>query len=261
MQKMLDVAIEAARLAGEILEKSRPQNISEKSKNDYVTEIDFECQEAIVSHIKKHYPDHIIMAEENNILIDFVDNMWIIDPLDGTTNFIHDLRHSSISIAFYDQDEVQLGLIYNPYSDELFTAIKGKGAFLNGKQINCSSLNLKNGLISTGFPFKKLECLIYYKDCFADVLLECKGIRRFGSAALDLAWTACGRYDGFFEGWLSPWDVASGMLIASEAGLVVSDFNKTGNVMSSGCIVAANPACYDRLYEIVNQHLGKVQNV
>jgi len=261
MQKLLNIAIQAARLAGKILESSRPQTITTKSKNDFVTEIDFKCQEAIINLIRENFPNHNILAEENDIEVELCNQLWIIDPLDGTTNFIHDLRHSSISIAFYDNEEIKLGLIYNPYSDEMFTALKGQGAFLNGEKISCSALNLRDGLISTGFPFKKLECLTYYKDCFADVLLECKGIRRFGSAALDLAWTACGRYDGFFEGWLSTWDVAAGILIAEEAGLIVSDFNKTGNTLLNGCIIAANPACYPRLYEIINQHLGKVQDV
>jgi myo-inositol-1(or 4)-monophosphatase len=239
--KILNTAIKAAKKAGDIILHNKAKTIEIKSKSDYVTEVDVKCQDEIKSIISAEFPDHKFLAEEDGGSFTPQDKLWIIDPLDGTTNFIHDLKHSAVSIAYFSNDEVKVGVIYLPYDDELFYAVKGKGAFLNKAKISISKENdISRSLIATGMPFRIPEKKEAYFDCLSDVLGKCSGLRRMGSAAIDLAYIACGRFDGFFEGWLSPWDIAAGILIIEEAGGKITDFKGEKEYFDHGCIIAAN---------------------
>ncbi|MBN1971741.1 MAG: inositol monophosphatase [Candidatus Delongbacteria bacterium] len=259
MKDILETAIKAAKLAGNVIKMSRPAEINLKSTADYVTEIDLICQNIIIDNIENNFPDHEILAEENGGFFRKTNKLWIIDPLDGTTNFIRNLSHSGVSIAFYDEGDLQVGVVYDPYRDELFSAIKGEGAFLNDKPIKVSeTIEFKNSLFATGFPFRHPDKVKIYKNVFEEVLINCSGIRRMGSAALDLCWTASGRYDGFFEGWLAPWDIAAGALILREAGGIISDFYGSKDYLSTGCVVCGNHYVFDRLFEIVSKQLKEL---
>lgn len=240
MDGIIETAKIAALRAGSLIVENGPKEITAKGLNDFVTEIDLKCQEVIISTIKENYPAHNFLAEESDSSFISLDNMWIIDPLDGTTNYIHGLNHSGVSIAYYDHGEIKAAVIYNPFTEEMFHTVKGEGAYLNNLKISVSSCSkLKSALVATGFPFRKHEKISLYKECFAEMLMNCSGIRRMGAASLDLAYVACGRYDTFFEGWLSPWDIAAGVLLVKEAGGVVTDFSNSNNYLQNGCIIAA----------------------
>ena len=220
------------------------------------------CQDVIKSIISAEFPDHNFLAEEDGGSFTPQDKLWIIDPLDGTTNFIHDLKHSAVSIAYFDKNEVKIGVIYLPYDDEIFYAVKGKGAFLNESKISVSKENdISKSLIATGMPFRIPEKREIYFDCLSEVLGKCSGIRRMGSAAIDLAYIACGRFDGFFEGWLSPWDIAAGILIIEEAGGKITDFKGEHNYFRHGCVITGNKEIHRELISIIKIKLGDKQNV
>lgn len=260
IQRLIDISVKAAHTAGNIILDGKKYSVRAKSDADYVTETDFECQKAIKEIISESFPSHNFLAEEDGGSFTGIDDMWIIDPLDGTTNFIHGLSHSAVSIAFYTSGEIKTGVIFDPYKNELFHAVKGGGAYLNGNSISVSDINdIRTSVIATGMPFRKHEKIPEYFKVLSDVLKNSSGIRRMGSAALDLAYTACGRFDGFFEGWLSPWDIAAGILIVEEAGGKVKDFTGKTDFLINGCIVASGKGIYDKLFEIVNKDLGDLE--
>ena len=250
--EFLGTAFRAAMLAGDLilenLGKLSQKDINTKAASDFVTRVDRESEDLIISTIKKKHPSHYFLAEESvkDTITD--DYRWIIDPLDGTTNFIHSYPVFSISIALEYKGKIILGLVYDPLREELFTAETGTGTFLNGQPVKTSSVNdLSNGLIATGFPFRKKNLLNSYMDLFKNIFNQVSDIRRAGSAALDFAHLACGRCDGFFELGLSPWDMAAGSILITEAGGLVSDFGGGMDYLTTGNIVAANPSLHDKL--------------
>jgi myo-inositol-1(or 4)-monophosphatase len=255
----LAVAIEAAKLAGGIildnLGKISKEDINIKQTSDFVTRVDKESERNIISTIKKNLPDHHFLAEESVKEIETDGYRWIIDPLDGTTNFIHRYPVFCVSIALQYKREIILGVIYEPLKNDLFTAQKGRGAFLNGDIIGVSQTRtLKDSLIATGFPFRRKEFVDSYLRLFRNIFLRVSDLRRAGSAALDLAYLACGRCEGFFEIGLSPWDMAAGELLIREAGGIATDFGGSRDYLSTGNIVAGVPGIHGEL-------LGEIRKV
>lgn len=265
--EFLSVAVRAAILAGDVilnnLGRISKNDIGIKQESDFVTHVDRDSEQLIIKTIKKRFPHHSFLAEES--VKKFKPEKkrryephgsyhWIIDPLDGTTNYIHGYPMFSISIALEYKKEIILGVILDPLRNELFTAEKGKGALLNGHPIKVSSVSeLKNSLITTGFPFRKKEFLNIYLQTFKNILLKVSDLRRTGSAALDLAYLACGRCDGFFEIGLSTWDIAAGSIIIKEAGGIVTDFGGGEDYLSTGNIVAAIPAIHREILKEVQK--------
>jgi myo-inositol-1(or 4)-monophosphatase len=255
----LAVAIGAAKLAGGIildnLGRISKEDINIKQASDFVTRVDKESERNIISTIKKNFPDHHFLAEESVKEIETDGYRWIIDPLDGTTNFIHRYPVFCVSIALQYRREIILGVIYEPLKSDLFTAQKGRGAFLNGDIIRVSQTRtLKDSLIATGFPFRRKEFIDSYLGLFKNIFLRVSDLRRAGSAALDLAWLACGSCEGFFEIGLSPWDMAAGELLIREAGGIVTDFGGGSDYLSTGNIVAGVPGIHGEL-------LGEIKKV
>lgn len=246
MHPMLNIAIRAARKAGNIIIKAyeNPNSIDIDSKgtNYFATNIDRNAEAAIIEIIKKAHPDHTIIGEEGGIDKGAdSDTQWIIDPIDGTTNFIRGVPHVSVSIAVRIKGKTEVGVVYNPITNELFTAVRGQGAQFNGYRIRTGNAkDLNNTILATAFPYK----LKQYSDCYFQVLAKlftkCADFRRTGSAALDLCYVAAGRFDGFFEIGLKPWDIAAGELILREAGGIMTDFAGGTNYMASGNVVAGN---------------------
>ena len=256
ISKIIQISIKAAREAGGVIKASEPSGVAIKSHSDYITETDIECQNIIKEIIMQEFSGHKFLAEEDGGRFEPEDDLWIIDPLDGTTNFIHGLKHSAVSIGFYTEGDIRAGVIYDPYADELFHAVKGGGAFLNGSKIRVSSpKELRQCLIATGMPFRRPGKREKYFACLSEILASSSGVRRMGSAALDLAYVAAGRFDGFFEGWLSPWDLAAGVVIAKEAGAVLSDFKGEKDYLSNGCVVCSGPAISGDMFKIINKYL------
>jgi len=242
-EKHLEVAQEAARRAGRlIMEQQGKTSISKKGANNLVTEADLAAQETIIEMIGYHFPDHSIVAEEQDLEVKSgAPEQWIIDPLDGTNNYAHNIPHFSISIAYARSGRVEAGVVFDPGREEMFTAVRGKGAFLNGKPIGVSrALSLQEAVVATGFYYDR--GLIMRKTLHSiEKLFEgnIHGIRRFGTASLDLCWVACGRFDAYFEYTLSVWDFAAGMLILEEAGGCCTDQEgKELNLNSSGIAVS-----------------------
>ena len=255
-RELINISVKAVHAAGEIMLDGREYKIRSKSLSDYVTEIDIECQKVIKGIISEHFPSHSFLAEEDGGSFKDKNDVWIIDPLDGTTNFIHGLSHSAVSVAFYTSGEIKTGVIYDPYKKELFHAVKGGGAYLNERSISVTDTrDMRSSLIATGMPFRKHEKISKYFTVLSNVLKSSSGIRRMGSAAIDLAYTACGRFDGFFEGWLAPWDIAAGVLIVEEAGGTVRDFSGKTGFLNNGCIIASGKGIFDQLFEIVNKDM------
>jgi len=234
MEKFLEVAQEAALKSGRMLK----ENIHEESKIDYkgainlVTHFDTESQKMIIEHICSRFPEHDILAEEGLSQKKGAEFRWLIDPLDGTTNFAHKFPVFCVSIALEKIGEVILGVVYDPMSDEMFCALKGEGAILNERKIGVSSVDdLDRSLVATGFPYDIRESAVNNIDHFNNFLTRVQAIRRCGSAAIDLCYVACGRFDGYWELKLNPWDVAAGALIVKEAGGRISDFkNREYNI-------------------------------
>ncbi|AGI31899.1 TPA: inositol-1-monophosphatase [Mannheimia haemolytica] len=249
MNPMLNIAIRAARKAGNIIAKGYEQSpqdtqVLQKNTNDYVTEIDKAAEAAIIDVIRKSYPEHSIVTEESGVLNGSNENVqWVIDPLDGTTNFVKRLPHFAVSIAVRENGRTTVGVVYDPIRNELFTAVRGEGAKLNEfrLRIDAERRDLKGTVIATGFPFK----VIRHRDAHLNMLegLMNNGVadfRRTGSAALDLAYVAAGRVDGFFEIGLKPWDFAAGELIAREAGAIVTNFVGGTDYLKTGNLVVGN---------------------
>lgn len=261
MHPMLNIGIRAARNAGNIIAKAY-ENLDKvetysKGANDYVTNVDKAAEKAIIDTIQKSYPEHGIIAEESGIT-DGQNNdyQWVIDPLDGTTNFIKGIPHFAVSVALRIKGKIEHGVIYDPLRNELFTASRGCGAQLNGYRLRVSKLrDLDDAIIGTGFPFKQKHLTETYLNMFQSIFVECGDLRRAGSAALDLAYVAAARQDGFFELGLKPWDIAAGELIAREAGALVTDIAGNYNFMKTGNIVVANPKLIKLMLGLFHEHI------
>ena len=258
MNVYLQTAINSARLAGDLiianLGKLSKSDVSSKQASDYVTRVDRSSEEIIINMIRKNFPDHIIQAEESEEETGTGEYRWIIDPLDGTTNYIHGYPQFSVSIGLEHKGEIILGVILDPLRNELFTAVKGRGALLNGKPIRVSSIQtMKEALLSTGFPFRNKEMIGPYLDLFRALFNRISDMRRAGSAALDLAYIAAGRCDGFFEVGLSPWDIAAGSILIKEAGGIISDFSGGNDYLITGNVVAGNSLLHPAILKEVRE--------
>jgi len=257
MHPMLNIAVKAARRAGSIINRAaldRTQlEIRAKRANDFVTQVDKAAESAVIDIIRQAFPGHAILAEESGSLegrssSGKADYLWIIDPLDGTTNFIHGFPQYCVSIALQHRGAVQHGVIYDPSKNELFTASKGRGAFLDDRRIRVSKCaNLKDALVGTGFPFKEMSRLDLYFRQLKEIMTNSAGVRRAGAAALDLAYVAAGRMDAFWEMGLSPWDMAAGALMIQEAGGLVGNLLGDSGYLESGDIAAATPKVFPQL--------------
>ena len=259
MHPTLNIAVKAARRAGSIITRASEDigslTINDKGYNDFVTEVDLASETEIIRVLKASYPDHAFLGEETG-LSHQADNIWIIDPLDGTTNFLHGFPQYCISIALEEKGEITQAVIYDPNRNDLFTATKGQGAYLNQRRMRVSNKSkLKESILGTGFPFRDFQHLPVYLKIFEEVVRGTSGVRRPGSAALDLAYVAAGWFDGFFEINLSKWDIAAGGLLVTEAGGIVSDFSEKDGWLESGNIVATNPKIYDPLIKIIQSHI------
>tara|TARA_B100001996_G_scaffold319120_1_gene262875 strand:+ start:856 stop:1626 length:771 start_codon:yes stop_codon:yes gene_type:complete len=255
MHPMLNIAIRAARAAGDsiVREMDRTCDISieSKGKNDFVTEVDRNAEKIIINTIKNAYPDHAFLAEETG-QIGEGDFVWIIDPLDGTTNFLHSFPHFAVSIALQHKEILDQAVIYDPLRQELFTASKGNGAHLNNKRIRVSNKKTLDGaLLGTGFPYNDEIAATHFIESFKALFPEVAGIRRAGVASLDLAYVACGRLDGFWEFGLKPWDIAAGALIIQEAGGINVEITGEIDFMKTGNIISANPKMIKSMLKIL----------
>jgi len=258
---MLNIAVKAARRAGNLIYRSADKidhlTITKKSHADFDSEVDRAAEQSIIQTLLEAYPDHAILAEESGGQGES-EYLWIIDPLDGTTNFLHGLPQFAVSIALQHKGVLTQAVVYDPTKNELYTATRGRGAFLNDKRIRVSKrLHLADSLIGTGFPYTKFEHMDAYIGIFKDLIQKTAGLRRPGSAALDLAWMAAGRYDGFFETGLKPWDMAAGCLLITEAGGMVSDLHGSDTFLKTGHICAGNPNIHPLLLQVMAPHLTR----
>src|SRR5574343_435311 len=264
MHPALNIAIKAARRAGQIINRASNDldllKVASKSPNDYVTEVDRAAEAAIIETLQEAYPGYGILAEESGVFAAKserdADFQWIIDPLDGTTNFIHGLPQYAISIALAKEGVVEQAVVFDPNRNELFTASKGASAFLNERRIRVSRrTKLGEALIGTGFPYRMFDKIDLYLSIFKELAEKTAGQRRPGAASLDLAYVACGRYDGFWEFGLAPWDMAAGSLLISEAGGLVSDLRGEANYLDTGNIIAGTPKVFAPLLKIIEERL------
>ncbi len=259
MHPMLNTAVKAARRAGNLIHRMSDRidhlTVTKKSHADFVSEVDRAAEQEIIQILLEAYPDHAILAEESGTQGES-DYVWIIDPLDGTTNFLHGFPQFAVSIALQHNGIITQGVVYDPVRNELFTATRGRGAFLNDKRIRVTKrAKLADSLIGTGFPYTKFEHMDAYMGIFKDLMQKTSGLRRPGSAALDLAWTAAGRFDGFYETGLHVWDIAAGTLLITEAGGMVSDFEGTDTYLRDCHICAGNPDIHPLLLDVIKPHL------
>ncbi len=257
---MLSVAVKAARRAGGIITRASSDvgalKVHSKSFNDFVTEVDHAAERTIIETLQGAYPDHGFLGEESGKSNVEAESIWIIDPLDGTTNFLHGFPQYAVSIALQQQGILTQAVIYDPNRNDLFTATRGRGAFLNDKRIRVSSrVKLQESIIGTGLPFRDFQHLDTYLVMFKDMIKKTAGLRRPGSAALDLAYVAAGWYDGFWEIGLSKWDIAAGGLLIQEAGGIVGDFEGNESWIETGNIVAGNPKIFSQLLQTLAPHL------
>ncbi len=261
---MLNTAVKAARKAGAIINRASLDldlvRVASKGRSDFVTEVDRAAEAAIIDVLKGAYPSHGFLAEESGASHPEAqaEYTWIIDPLDGTTNFIHGFPQYAVSIGLQHGGQIMQAVVYDPTRNEMFTATRGRGAFLDDRRIRVSRrTKLAESLIGTGFPFRQLEHLDEYVRMFKRITEETAGIRRPGAAALDLAYVAAGRLDGFWEFGLSPWDMAAGSLLIQEAGGMVSDFVGEAGYLHSGHIVCGTPKVFAPLLELVQDVHGR----
>ncbi|MGB6000705.1 MAG: inositol monophosphatase family protein [Thermoanaerobaculia bacterium] len=262
--ELLEVAVAAARAGGTVLGdffRKRPLEPELKTENDFVTLADRAAETAVLAEIRRHYPDHRILAEEGGWTGgNGSDYSWIVDPLDGTTNFLRGLPVYGVSVACSRGEEVMAGAVYDPEGGNLFKATRGGGAYWNDKRMEVSKLpDLRGAFVATGYPFKAREAVDLYLDTFRSVFARAQAIRRCGAAALDLAYTAAGVYDGFFEFRLSPWDIAAGALLIEEAGGLVSDLDGGDGYMEGGNVIAGAPFVQQDLLEVVGRHVSEKQ--
>jgi len=260
MHPMLNTAVKAARRGAAVINRASfdldQVNVTKKKHNDFVTEVDKAAEEAIIDVLKNAYPDHAILAEESGAsanLHDENENVWIIDPIDGTTNFIHGFPQYCVSIALQQRGQITQAVVYDPTRNDLFTATKGAGAYLNEKRIRVSRRDkLADSLIGTGFPYTDLSRLDEYMKMFKIMTERTAGLRRPGAAALDLAYVAAGRLDGFFEKGLKPWDLAAGSLLITEAGGIVGTFQGESDYLYKGDIIAGSPKIFAQLVALLS---------
>jgi myo-inositol-1(or 4)-monophosphatase len=258
LQEFLEAAIRAAKTGGVVLsrywEEETSLDVDEKGINDFVTQVDKDSEKEIVSFLRSRFPGHDIVAEEFSREKAGSRFLWLIDPLDGTTNYIHRFPMFCVSIALLIDGEISVGAVYNPARDETFHAIKSQGAFLNEKKISVTRPeSLAGCLLATGFPFRQQPRIKNYLEAFEAFMRRTAGLRRAGSAALDLCYTAAGIFDGFWEMGLSSWDIAAGALFIREAGGIVSDFQGGDNFLETGDIVAAFPTVHKEMIEIIKK--------
>ncbi|MGA9914626.1 inositol monophosphatase family protein [Paraburkholderia sp.] len=266
MHPMLNIAINAARRAAQIINRASLDldllQVSKKQHNDFVTEVDKASEAAIIDTLTTAYPDHAILAEESGQSDNESEYQWIIDPLDGTTNFIHGFPYYCVSIALAHKGIVTQAVVYDPTRNDLFTATRGCGAFLNDRRIRVAGRDrLADGLIGTGFPFRDTADLEAYTRLFAEMTGACAGLRRPGAGALDLANVAAGRLDGFFEQGSSAWDMAAGSLLITEAGGLVGDYVGGSDFLRLGEIVAGNPKLYAQMVPMLTGYSRTKQRV
>jgi myo-inositol-1(or 4)-monophosphatase len=259
MHPMLTTAVKAARRAAAIINRASLDidalTVKHKNHNDYVSEVDRAAEQAIIDILLSAYPSHSILAEESGAQGDS-EFQWVIDPLDGTTNFLHGFPQYSVSIALLHKGQLNQAVVYDPSRNDLFTASRGQGAYLNDRRIRVSNrLKLADSLIGTGFPYRNFDHLDAYIAMFRDMLQKTSGVRRPGSAALDLAYVAAGRLDGFWEIGLNKWDIAAGCLLIQEAGGLVGDFNGDDSYIDTGNVVAGNPKIFAQLLQTLAPHL------
>ena len=258
MHPMLNTAVKAARKAGSIITRASfdvdKLTIRRKQQNDFVSEVDDAAEEAIISTLRDAYPDHGFLGEESGDKDRNADHLWVIDPLDGTTNFLHGVPQYCVSIALLHKGVPTQAVVFDPNRNELFTATKGVGAYLNDRRIRVSRTDkLEDALLGTGFPFREIVNLDEYVRMLKNAMRTCSGVRRPGAAALDLAWVACGRYDGFWEIGLSAWDMAAGALLVREAGGLVGDLAGNDGFLDNGRIVAANAKLFASLLKLIHE--------
>jgi myo-inositol-1(or 4)-monophosphatase len=259
MHPMLNIAVKAARRAGTIINRAT-RNLDivafkEKAANDFVSEVDREAEDSIIRTLREAYPDHSILAEESGASGES-EHQWIIDPLDGTTNFLHGFPQYAVAIAHRHRGVVTQAVIYDPARNDLYTATRGAGAYLNDQRMRVSKRpHLHSSLIGTGFPFRELQHLEVYLAVLRDIMKGAAGLRRAGSATLDLAYVAAGRLDAFWEFGLAPWDMAAGALLITESGGLVSDLAGEERYLETGNIVCGNPKVFVELLRAVQAHL------
>jgi len=258
LHPMLNIAIKAARAAGSIINRASLDldalKITSKGPNDFVSEVDRAAEQAVIEILLEAYPGHGILAEETGRTHGAKNSefTWIIDPLDGTTNFLHGFPVYAVSIALAHRNQVQQAVVYDPTRNDLFFASRGRGAYLNDRRLRVSRrTRMAEALIGTGFPFRKGDNFKRYVKMFEEVMQNCAGLRRPGAAALDLCYVAAGYYDGFFETGLSPWDVAAGSLMITEAGGLIGNFTGEADYLHQREVVAGTPRVYGQLVQIL----------
>ena len=264
MHPMLTTAVKAARKAGSLITRASYDlerlTVRRKHHNDFVSEVDHAAEAAIIDVLHRAYPTHAFLGEESGASHAGAapEYLWIIDPLDGTTNFLHGFPQYCVSIALKHKGVLQQGVIYDPNRNELFTATRGAGAYVNDKRLRVSRADeLRDALIGTGFPFRDFSQLDEYMRMFRNVTRNCAGVRRPGAAALDLAWLAAGRIDAFFEIGLSPWDMAAGALLVREAGGLIADLDGGEHFLESGRVIATTPKLFSPLLELLRAPAGQ----
>jgi myo-inositol-1(or 4)-monophosphatase len=267
LHPMLNIAVKAARTAGSIINRAALDverlTISSKGVNDFVTEVDQAAEAAIIETLLTAYPGHAILAEESGRQhgAKHSEYLWIIDPLDGTTNFIHGFPVYAVSIALAFRGKVEQAVVYDPARNDLFLASKGRGAFLNDRRLRVSKrIRMGEALIGTGFPFRKGDNFKRYVEMFEQVMQHCAGVRRPGAAALDLCYVAAGWYDGFFETGLNPWDVAAGSLMITEAGGLIGNFTGEADFLYQREVVAGTPKIYGQLVKMLTPYSKAIKS-
>ena len=265
MHPLLNTAVKAARRAGAIINRASLDvdllKVGRKAPNDFVTEVDQAAESAIIEILSTAYPDHDFLAEESGTAGAYgkrkarSEYVWIIDPLDGTTNFIHGFPQYAVSIGLAYRGQITQAVVYDPVHNDLFVASKGKGAMLNERRIRVSQRDrLDETLIGTGFPFRDFESLETFMAMFKELTQKTAGLRRPGAAALDLAYVACGRLDGFFEMGLMPWDAAAGSLLITEAGGLIGDFKGDGDYLFGENVIGASPKIFGQLVNVLSKY-------
>ena len=267
MQPMLNTALTVARKTGEMISRAAEQvdmiDVQTKGRNDFVTKVDTAAEEMIVEGLKKRYPNHGFYCEESGLTAgtgDGAEYVWIIDPLDGTTNFIHGIPHFAISIALRVKGQMEVAVVLDPMRKEEFTAVRGRGAQLNGKRMRVTDRKqLEGTLLATGFPFRPDQHAILdtYMAIFKEFAANTAGIRRAGAASLDLAYVAAGRYDGFWEFGLQEWDIAAGTLLIQEAGGLVGDLSGGTTHFKTGNVLCATPKLFKQMAQSIRPFLAK----
>ncbi len=259
MNPMVTIAVRAAREAGRVITRNFDRidrlTVADKGRNDFVTEVDRNAEAVIIGILREKYPQHAILAEESGAQSGN-EFEWIIDPLDGTTNFLHGLPQFAVSIALKVKGRLDLGVIYDPIKEEMFTASRGEGALLNDRKIRVSNRKgLEGALLGTGIPYRDLRFMDNYLGMLKDLTRDTAGIRRPGSAALDFAYVACGRTDGFWELGLSEWDFAAGALLVREAGGLVTDIGGGERFLETGNVIAGSIKVHNAMLRRIRPHL------